>query len=93
VLEGNELSRSPPLLSVQEEVFKKKICRLKQKLIMSFVNQAIKERTVSQEDELSSSLFAPSVQEEDDFSTETKTDSLFVSQVISAEMMREGNEM
>jgi hypothetical protein len=74
-------------------LFKKKISRLKQKLITSFVNQAINKRTVSQEDELSTSPFAAYIQREDGFSTEKKTDSLFVSQVISDEIVLEGNAL
>jgi transcriptional regulator of heat shock response len=84
-------------MSCQDRPFfsliRKKISRLKQKLITNFVNQAINDRTVSQEHELSTSPFSPFVQEEDDFSTERKTDSLSVSQVINDEMMVEGNEL
>jgi hypothetical protein len=91
--EENELSRLPRLLSVQEEDFRKKISRLKQKLIPSFANQAINDKTVWQEDELSTSHFCLYVQEEEDFLTETKTNPPFVSRAINDEIMLEGNEL
>jgi hypothetical protein len=86
-----KILRRPSCL--QEEDYRKKISRLKQKLIKSFVNQAINDRTVSQEDELSTSPFSPYAQEEEDFSTETKTYPPFLSQVINDEIMLEGNEL